>query len=202
MARARSVGFKRDVLSASCSSQLDGSWSSWIAGAICGAESACFGDGSATGSSGGSSVGWTSVLTSCPITFGGAMSGRFNSARSQPGRIPPTSAQKTNFQLEPVMRLGAGREMSTEGAQTSQPKAAPWENYPITIKPRKGGTRDVPPFQGWGGFYRPTQGVALGWLVAGPVALHCREWQKGGYCGALALRVRERQECMTGARRH
>ena len=70
--------------------------------------------------------------------------------------------------------------MSTKVRKQACLGATLWESDPIAIQPGKGGTNDVPPFQGLGDFYDPTQGVALGWLVAGPLALHFAVYDRAG----------------------
>ena len=59
---------------------------------------------------------------------------------------------------------------STKGAQISQPRATPWVSREKRQSPERA-VPVVPPFQGSFRDGRFSQGGALGWLVAGPLAL-------------------------------
>ena len=68
--------------------------------------------------------------------------------------------------------------MSTKDAQTSQPRATPWVSCQKRQSPERA-AHLVTPFQGFIRDGRFSQGVALGWLVAGPLALSGMTVTKG-----------------------
>src|SRR5260221_11830115 len=64
---------------------------------------------------------------------------------------------------------------STNGAQTSQPRATPWGLNRRKTPALKGRQSLCRPFRAGRIFLPGTQGVALGWLVSGPLALQAAD---------------------------
>ena len=124
---------------------------------------------------------------------------------------PPAQADFGNYTgtaavlLRACPALCSVMRTSTKGAQTSQPSAKPWDAEEKNQSPERA-RQGVPPFQGFVLVEPFSQGVALGWLVAGPLALHATAGAKKCRTGSKSIQSLRRfstvspsPRCRTGS---